>query len=254
MDAASLRRCVEAAKRGRDTAPATPAAAAAAERTRSPARKVGRRGGPQGGASSGGGGGGDQQDLLVQLLRDHLHLRNDTRPALDSTAVVVLFRSDATAKEVQQLGEAWIAQAPPRAPRGSRPAEHPWGPKKLFMLAAVWEMMQKRADTWTGAADEQQKRKEALTRLLDCVPRDTDMAITTFRPKYATAMSGRTWKWDMTLSPLVPEHIRSSIATLIQHWRDAEVHIAPRRTQQTEAEQQLWQRLKDMTQRGRTTR
>ena len=171
-----------------------------------------------------GSGSSGDAELLNQLLRSHLLQDNIVREATNATKLCLLIKASEDQEAVSSLLESYHAKlrevqlSPEQRRRGEAAKPHEWGPRKVFLFAALMDrLMQQYGDGAMNTALEYFKAMD---------PADLDLFLADFGPVYATPKADRVWK-----SP--PKN---------QQWL-----LEPTRQAQTQLTRDLWDRLKQRT-------
>ena len=84
-------------------------------------------------------------DSLNVLIKDHLFFKQEAQPVVDANSLVVWFKDFNVAKKFAQSVSSWHDQEPAQVPTGQKRQAHPWGPKKVFLMIILLDMMEKAA-------------------------------------------------------------------------------------------------------------
>ena len=84
-------------------------------------------------------------DLLNVLIKDHLFFKQEAQPVIDANSSVVLFKDFNVAKKFAQSASSWHDHEPAHVPTGQKRQPHPWGPKKVFLMIILLDIMEKAA-------------------------------------------------------------------------------------------------------------
>eukprot|EP00959_Pyramimonas_sp_CCMP1952_P186606 3901919-Pyramimonas_sp.AAC.1 len=155
---------------------------------------------------------GNDTEVLNTLIRDHLYLRQDFRPVADSVQIAVLFKSDTEVESFHGLAQKWAAKIPEGSKKGKgkndrkkRKADegeeamktddgteassnkHPFGPKKVFMLFALFSRLMEIAtnakETIQASTDLKREGGKALETLSKLGGEELDNFFTGFVAK-----------------------------------------------------------------------
>ena len=180
-------------------------------------------------------------DLMNVLIKDHLFFKQEAQPVIDANSLVVLFRDLNVAKKFAQSASSWHEQEPAQVPAGQKRQAHPWGPKKVFLMIILLDIMEKAAQKMLDNTSKQ-TAVGALQELSKLTSSQMDHFIHTFKSKFRAPMANRTWKFDLVIGTLAPMRVRELFTELINSFSDPDktIVIAVKRSQQPDTEKKLW--------------
>ena len=180
-------------------------------------------------------------DLLNVLIKDHLFFKQEAQPVVDANSLVVLFKEINVAKKFAQSASSWHDQEPAQVPTGQKRQPHPWGPKKVFLMIILLDMLEKAAKKMLDSPAKQ-TAVGAIQEMSKWTPLQLDQSIHTFKSKFRAPIANRTWKFDLVIGALAPMRLRELFTELLASFIDPDktIVIAVKRSQQPETEKKLW--------------
>lgn len=189
---------------------------------------------------------GTQDDLLIEVIKDHLYWKQEAQHIVDSGALVVLFKNMEISGVIDKAAEVWHDKDPERpAVRGQKKDQHPMGPKKAIMLMVTAEIIEKKVEKIAPPDPTNVKEKEqydalklAVQWLRGLSTDEWDREVHSYKSKYRKPMQGRTWKWTLATGTLSSEGMRSAWRTIASCFKDPdnELVIDVKRSMQSEGE------------------
>ena len=180
-------------------------------------------------------------DLLNVLIKDHLFFKQEAQPVIDANSLVVLFKDFNVAKKFAQSASSWHDHEPAHVPTGQKRQPHPWGPKKVFLMIILLDIMEKVAQKMLDSPAKQ-TAVGAIQEMGKLTPNQLDQFIHTFKSKFRAPIANRTWKFDLVVGALAPMRLRELLTELIASFIDPDktIVIAVKRSQQPDTEKKLW--------------
>ena len=180
-------------------------------------------------------------DLMNVLIKDHLFFKQEAQPVVDANSLVVLFKDLNVAKKFAQSASSWHDHEPAQVPAGQKRQAHPWGPKKVFLMIILLDIMEKAAQKMLDNTSKQ-TAVGALQEMGKLTSIQMDQFIHTFKSKFRAPMANRTWKFDLVIGTLAPMRLRELFTELITSFNDPDktIVIAVKRSQQPDTEKKLW--------------
>ena len=145
------------------------------------------------------------------------------------------------AKKFAQSVSSWHDQEPAQVPTGQKRQAHPWGPKKVFLMIILLDMMEKAAKKMQDSPAKQ-TAVNAIQEMGKWSPLQLDQSIHTFKSKFRAPIANRTWKFDLVIGALAPMRLRELFTELLASFIDPDktIVIAVKRSLQPETEKKLW--------------
>lgn len=195
-------------------------------------------------------------DLLTNLLRDHLYLRQDVRSHGDALQLAVLFKNNDHAAHMKAMADCWVEAIPegkesePKKPRTSEESEkgkekekkHPLGPKKQFMIMSFLAALQKLVPDLP--ASQQTDVTDAIEYFQALDDNTLGNVFASFRPKYPKPLADRTWLWILTPVVFLSDDARNHLLTLAEKTSSLKISVERKRSGQSVQEGKMWQTLK----------
>ena len=180
-------------------------------------------------------------DLLNVLIKDHLFFSQEAQPVVDANSLVVLFKDLNVAKKFAQSASSWHDQEPAHVPTGQKRQPHPWGPKKVFLMIILLDLMEKAAQKMLESPAKQ-TAVGAVQEMGKWTPTQLDQFIHKFKSKFRAPIANRTWKFDLVIGALAPMRLRELFTELIASFIDPDktIVIAVKRSQQPDTEKKSW--------------
>ena len=123
-------------------------------------------------------------ELMNVLIKDHLFFKQEAQPVIDANSLVVLFKDLNVAKKFAQSASSWHEQEPAQqVPAGQKRLAHPWGPKKVFLMIILLDIMEKAAQKMLDNTSKQ-TAVGALQELSKLTSIQMDQFIHTFKSKF----------------------------------------------------------------------
>ena len=160
---------------------------------------------------------------------------------VDANSLVVLFKDFNVAKKFAQSASSWHDHEPAHVPTGQKRQPHPWGPKKVFLMIILLDIMEKAAQKMLDSPAKQ-TAVGAIQEMGKFTPNQLDQFIHTFKSKFRAPIANRTWNFDLVIGALAPMRLRELLTELIASFIDLDktIVIAVKRSQQPDTEKKLW--------------